>query len=117
MPAINYDFAVEAGAGYVVTFAQTDASAGPVPFTTGSTAEFQARVTPRATGSPLLTIAPTIDTAAGTVTLHLTDAQTRALDLPSVDSAVYAIEVHPPTGDSIRFVQGRITCSPEVVRP
>lgn len=117
MAAINYDFTVEAGAGFTVDFVQTDASATVIPFTAGSTAEFQARITPRATGSPLLTVTPTLDAVNGKVTLHLSDTQTRSLDLPTVDAVVYAIEVHPPTGDTIRLVQGVITCSPEVVRP
>jgi len=117
MAAITHDFRVEAGAGFTVTFARTDSAGTALPFATGTTAEFQARVTARATGSPLLTTTPTIDHTAGTITLTLTDVQTRALDLPTIDSVVYAIELHKAGTPDARFAEGRITCSPEVVRP
>lgn len=127
MPAITHNFAVEAGAGYLITFYQRDSVGDPIPFPEGTTAEFQARVTPRAPGPALLTLTDTpgdpdlgtceVDAEAGTITLHMTDEGTRTFDLPSVDSVVYAIEVYEPDADTRRFVQGRISCSPEIVRP
>lgn len=117
MAAIQYDFKVEAGAGHIVEFVQTNQAGDVLPFTAGTTAEFQARVAPRASGSPLLALVPTVDHAAGKVTLHMSTSDTRAFDLPSVDSCVWAIELHTPGADDQRFAEGKITCSPEVVRP
>ena len=126
MAAVKYDFRVEAGSGLTIVFAQTDLSTAPVPFEEGTTAEFQARVTPRAPEAIVqLTETPgdpdhgtiVVDEEEGTVTLHLTDEGTRLFDSPNFDSAVYAIEIYEPGKDTRRLAEGRITCSPEIVRP
>lgn len=125
MSAGEYNFTVEAGAGFTRVFSQVDDLGAAVAFDTGATAQFQARTTARATGSPLLELTATpsagggsvvVDEEAGTVTLTMGDADTRIFDLPNVGSFVYAIELHWSGQPSRRFIEGTIKCSPEVVR-
>jgi hypothetical protein len=125
MAAITFNFSVEAGAGYRATFVQATSDGTPIPFAEGTAAEFQARVTARAP-SAVLTLTGTagtpdlgtvtVDAPAGKVHLHMTDAGTRSFDMPSVDSVVYAVEIYEPGQDTKRFVEGKLSCSPEVVR-
>ena len=125
MPAGKYNIEVEAGAGLTLRFAFTDQNGDPIPFAEGTTAEFQARTVARAPGRPILRLTEdetehgsiTVDAADGIVWLHMTDEGTRLFDKPDRSPAVYAIEVYEPDKDTRRFVEGRITCLPEIVRP
>jgi hypothetical protein len=125
MPAGTYNMSIEAGAGFTRVFTQKDDLGAAVPFPAGATAQFQARVTARAAGTPLLELTATpsagggtvtVNAAAGTVTLQMNDADTRVFDMPNVGSFVYAIEIHWPGEPSVRFIEGTISCSAEVVR-
>lgn len=116
MSALTHDIRLEAGAGFSMSLTQYDANDVILPFTAGTVAKFQARREPRATGDPIVESLPVVDHAGGKLTLTLTAADTRAFDVADLSRAFYAIELSVTGQEDVRFAQGAITITSEVVR-
>lgn len=85
----------------------------------GATAVAQFRRSVNAEGAPLLELSTanggiTLGGAAGTVEMHITAAQTAAIEWTA---AVYQMEITFANGDVRRLLQGDVEVDPEVVRP
>lgn len=108
--AFTVNLYVEAGATFSreITYTNPD---GSVFDLTGYTAALQVRET--ATSSTAkITKTPTIDVSTGKVSWTFTASETSSL---TAEKYVYAIEL-TKDGTVLRFVEGDITVSPEVVR-
>jgi hypothetical protein len=116
MPAATYNFTIEQGATFTITFGYRASTGAPINLT-GFSARMHARqplessrtLINATTANGLLTIAP-LD---GTVTLALTATQTAALNF---DKARYDLELEAGNGVVTRLVEGTITLSKEVTR-
>jgi len=107
--AIQYNLHVEAGATFVRDFVYTNED-GSLFDLTGYSAAMQIR--PSVTSSTLtLAVTPTINVTTATISVELTATQTAAL----TGSYVYAIEL-TDAPLVIRFAEGEVIVSPEVVR-
>ena len=102
---------VEAGATFTRTITYTN-NDGTLFNLDGYTAALQVRETVASTSADI-TVEPTIDVEAATLTWTFTAAQTSAL---TKSKYVYALELTHTNGTVIRLVEGDITVSPEVVR-
>lgn len=115
----SHDFTIYQGSKLVKVFAWTVGTAPPVAVDlTGYTARMQARATVAA-GSPEfdLTVGSglTMGGALGTITVTISATVTAALTVPSM---VWDLELMPAgvAADAFRFIEGKITLSPEVTR-
>jgi hypothetical protein len=109
--AFTVNLYVEAGATFSrqITYTNPD---GSVFDLTGYTAALQVRLTP-SSATAVLTKAPSINTTTGVISWTFTASETSTLLAPKY---VYAIELTNTNGTVIRFVEGDITVSAEVVR-
>ncbi len=109
--AFTVNLYVEAGATFSreITYTNPD---GTVFDLTGYSAELQVRQT-AASSSAAITVEPDIDVETGVISWTFTAEQTSGL---TASKYVWAIELSHLDGDVIRFVEGDITVSPEVVR-
>lgn len=109
--AFTVNLYVEAGATFSreITYTNPD---GSVFDLTGYTAELQVRETAKS-ATAVITMNPTLNTVSGKVSFTLTALQTATL---TADKYVWAIELTHTDGTVLRFVEGDITVSPEVVR-
>lgn len=105
------NFYVEAGASFArsVTWTKDD---GTLQDLSDYTAELQVRET-ASSPTAIITLEPTIDVEAGTVSWEFTPAQTSSL---TASSYVYAVELTNLDGSVVRLIQGSLTISPEVVK-
>lgn len=109
--AVRYKLHIKAGATFEREFEYTNEDGTPFNLT-GYTALMQIRET--AAGDLALEIEPTINVETGTVGIYLSAEQTSEL---TADSYVYAIELYAPGNEpTLRFVEGGVRVSPEVVR-
>lgn len=109
--AFRVNLYVEAGATFSreITYTNPD---GTLFDLTDYSAELQVR--PTATSSTkVIDIEPTIDVETATISWTFTAAQTALL---TASKYVYAMELTHTDGTVIRFIEGDITPSPEVVR-
>lgn len=109
--AFTVNLYVEAGATFSREVTYTNAD-GSVFDLTDYSAELQVRLT-AASETAEITLNPSIDVPTGKVSWTFTAAQTSGLTAPKY---VYAIELTHTDGTVIRFIEGEITVSPEVVR-
>lgn len=109
--AFTVNLYVEAGATFTreVTYTNPD---GTVFDLTDYTAELQVRET-ATSETATITKTPSITVSTGKVSWTFTAAETSTL---TNDKYVYAIELTNTDGTVIRFIEGDITVSPEVVR-
>lgn len=109
--AFTVNLYIEAGATFTreVTYTNPD---GTVFDLTGYTAELQVRQT-ATSATAVIDMEPDIDTETGVISFTFTAAQTALLTAPKY---VYAIELTHTDGTVLRFIEGDITPSPEVVR-
>ena len=116
MPASTYNFTIEQGATFSITFGYRAANGTPINLS-GYSARMHARqplessrtLINATTVNGLLTIAA-VDV---TVTLSLSAAQTAALNF---EKARYDLEIESVGGVVTRLVEGTITLSKEVTR-
>ena len=109
--AVRYKLHIKAGASFEREFEYTNEDGTPFDLT-GYSALMQIRET--ADAALALEIDPDIDVATGKVSISMTAAQTSTLTAPSY---VYAIELYAPGNEpTLRFVEGGVRVSPEVVR-
>lgn len=101
--AARHDFTIEQGATWrrVIEYQNPDGTPYPLA---GWTARMQIRERVGA-ADPLATLTPTVDGAAGTITIVLSAAATA--DLPS-GTARYDLELVAPSGDVTRLLQGSV---------
>lgn len=116
MPAATYDFEIEQGATFSLSFRWKDDAGVPIPLT-GYTARMQVRASVSAP-VPLLELSVAngrlvIDAPAGRVTIALDPATTAAM---AWKRGVYDLELVSPAGDVVRLVSGAVTVSREVTR-
>ena len=109
--AFTVNLYVEAGATFSRDVTYTNAD-GTVFDLTDYTAELQVRET-ASSASAVITKTPTITVLTGVVSWAFTAAETSGL---TASKYVYAIELTHTDGTVIRFIEGDITVSPEVVR-
>ena len=109
--AFTVNLYVEAGATFSREVAYTNAD-GTVFDLTGYTAELQVRET-AASATAAITVEPDIDVETGVVSWTFSAEETSGL---TASKYVYAIELTHLGGNVIRFIEGDITVSPEVVR-
>lgn len=109
--AFTVNLYVEAGATFSRDVTYTNAD-GSVFDLTDYTAELQVRET-ASSASAVITKTPTITVETGVVSWTFTAAETSGL---TASKYVYAIELTHTDGTVIRFIEGDITVSPEVVR-
>ncbi len=109
--AFTVNLYVEAGATFSREITYTNAD-GSVFDLTGYTAELQVRET-AASASAVITKTPGINTTTGVVSWTFTATETALL---TASKYVWAIELTHTDGTVLRFVEGDITVSPEVVR-
>lgn len=102
---------VDQGATFREVFDWQDANGAAVDLT-GWTARMQIRRSPGDT--VLATPDISLGGVAGTVTVHLTDAQTAALP---TGRSVYDLDLVAPGGDVTRFLRGNVYVSGRVTRP
>lgn len=106
----NYPLLIEAGATFKRQWVFTDKATGEPFDLDGYSALMHIRETPDA--ELALAVTPSIDVATGTVAIEISADDTALLTAPSY---VYAIRL--TDGEQvIRFVQGKISVSPEIVR-
>lgn len=112
MALLTYDLHIDAGATFNVSFVYTNADGTVYPLT-GYTASMQIR--PSATSTTLsASVTPTITVATGQIDVVIPAATTSTL---TSSPYVWALELKAPTADPvIRFAEGRVIVSPEVVR-
>lgn len=109
--AVRYKLHIKAGASFQREFEYTNED-GSVFDLSGYSALMQVRETPEA--ELALEIEPAIDVETGKISIYLTAEQTSSLMAPSY---VYAIELYAPGAEpTLRFVEGGVRVSPEVVR-
>ena len=107
--AVRYKLHIKAGATFEREFEYTNEDGTLFDFT-GYSALMQIRETPDA--DLALEIEPTLED--GKVAINLTAEQTSTLTAPAY---VYAIELYAPGNEpTLRFVEGGVRVSPEVVR-
>jgi len=109
--AYTVNLYVEAGATFSREVTYTNAD-GTVFDLTDYTAELQVRLT-ATSSTATITLNPSINVSTGKVSWTFTAAQTATL---TASKYVYAIELAHTDGTVIRFIEGDITVSPEVVR-
>lgn len=111
MPAARHDFSVDQGATFsrVVAYQNPDGSVFPL---TGYTARMQVRQR-HGSASPLLTLTPAVNGAAGTVTITMTAAETAALP---PGRCVYDLELVAPDTSVTRLIEGALLVDAEVTR-
>jgi hypothetical protein len=109
--AFTVNLLVEAGATFTRQIAYTNPD-GTVFNLSGYTAQLQVRETAKSP-TAALTITPLIDVPTGVVSFTFTATQTATL---TASKYVWAIELTHTDGTVIRFVEGDISVSPEVVR-
>ena len=109
--AFTVNLYVEAGATFSREITYTNAD-GSVFDLTDYTAELQVRET-AASSTAVITKEPTITVLTGKVAWTFTAAETSLL---TASKYVWAIELTHTDGTVLRFVEGDITVSPEVVR-
>ena len=109
--AFQVNLYVEAGATFTREITYTNAD-GSIFDLTDYTAEIQVRET-ATSETAAITKTPSIDVPTGKVSWTFTAAETSTL---TASKYVYAIELTHTDGTVIRFVEGEITVSPEVVR-
>lgn len=102
---------VEAGATFTRSVTYTNAD-GSLFDLTGYSAELQVRET-AASATAAITVEPTIDVETATITWTFTATETSSL---TASKYVYAMELTHIDGSVIRFIEGDVTVSPEVVR-
>jgi hypothetical protein len=109
--AFTVNLYVEAGATFSrqITYTNPD---GSVFDLTDYTAALQVRLT-ATSAAAVITKTPSINTTTGVVSFTFTAAETSTL---TAQKYVYAIELSKSDGTVLRFVEGDITVSPEVVR-
>ena len=109
--AFTVNLYVEAGATFTreITYTNPD---GTVFDLTDYSAELQVRET-ATSDTAAITKTPSIDVPTGKVSWTFTATETSGL---TADKYVYAIELTKTDGSVIRFVEGDVTVSPEVVR-
>lgn len=109
--AFTVNLYVEAGATFSrqITYTNPD---GSVFDLTDYTAELQVRLT-ATSATAVITKTPSINTTTGVVSFTFTAAETSTL---TASKYVWAIELTHTDGTVLRFVEGDITVSPEVVR-
>jgi hypothetical protein len=115
--AVAYNTIIDQGADWYLTVTYEDPNSTPIDIT-GYTAALQLRSLPSDT-TAVLSLATgsgiTITGATGTVAIHATATQTRAID---EGNYYYDLEISSPTSPSIvtRLVQGQVVVSAEVTR-
>lgn len=109
--AFTVNLLVEAGATFSrnITYTNPD---GSVFDLSGYTAKLQVRLT-ASSATAVIDITPSINTTTGVVSFTFSAAQTSSL---TAEKYVWAIELTHTDGTVLRFVEGDITVSPEVVR-
>jgi hypothetical protein len=116
MTAGNNNFIIDQGADWYITVVYKD-SAGTAINLTGYTAALQIRDTYADSTTDLSLTSPSggivITGATGTISIHATAAQTRAI---AAGNYVYDLEITSSTGIVTRLIQGKISISPEVTR-
>ena len=115
MSAGTHNFVIDQGADWYATFVYSD-SAGTAIDLTGYTAALQLRLTyAESTTAISLTSSSgiTITAATGTIVVHATAAQTRAI---AAGTYVYDLEITSPASIVTRLVGGKVNVSPEVTR-
>lgn len=116
MPAAPYNFTIEQGTTFTVSFAYRDSAGAPINLN-GYVARMHARQ-PLESSRTLINATTAngllvITAVTGTITLNLTATQTAAL---SFTTARYDLEIESPAGIVTRLVEGTITLSKEVTR-
>jgi hypothetical protein len=109
--AYTVNLYVEAGATFSRQVTYTNAD-GTVFDLTGYTAELQVRET-ATSATATLTVEPDITVETGVVSWTFTATETSTL---TAAKYVYAIELTHTDGTVIRFIEGDLVVSPEVVR-
>lgn len=109
--AFRVNLLVEAGATFTreITYTNPD---GLIFDLTGYTARLQVRLTP-SSPTAVITINPNINVATGVISFTFTAQGTALL---TASKYVWAIELTHTDGTVIRFVEGDINVSPEVVK-
>lgn len=109
--AFRVNLYVEAGATFSreITYTNPD---GSVFDLTDYTAELQVRLTP-SSATAVITVEPEIDVETGKISWTFSAEETADLTAPKY---VYAMELTNLDGTVIRFIEGDVTVSPEVVR-
>jgi hypothetical protein len=109
--AFTVNLYVEAGATFSreITYTNPD---GTVFDLTGYTAELQVRAT-ATSATAMITKVPDIDIETGKISWTFSATETSTL---TASKYVWAMELTHTDGTVIRFVEGDITVSPEVVR-
>jgi hypothetical protein len=109
--AFRVNLYVEAGATFSreITYKNPD---GSIFDLTGYTATLQVRLTP-SSSTAVINLNPNINVQTGVISFTFTATGTALLTAPKY---VWAIELRHTDGTVIRFVEGEITVSPEVVR-
>ena len=113
--AVAYNTIIDQGADWYLTVTYENPNGTPINITS-YTAALQVRSLPSdpttvlslSTGSGI-----TITGATGTVEVHATATQTRAID---EGTYYYDLEITAPTGVVTRLVQGQVVVSAEVTR-
>jgi hypothetical protein len=113
--AVAYNTIIDQGADWYLTVTYENPNGTPINITS-YTAALQIRSLPSdpttvlslSTGSGI-----TITGATGTVAVHATATQTRAID---EGTYYYDLEITAPTGVVTRLVQGQVVVSAEVTR-
>jgi hypothetical protein len=118
MTAVTHNITIEQGATFRLSLKwETKDGLGvvtPVNLTS-YTARMQVRQNSTATTPVLSLVSPTHITlgADGTIEVEATPTQTAAID---IRAGVYDLELEDSYGRVTRFVQGKVTVSPEVTR-
>ena len=109
--AFTVNLYIEAGATFSREVTYTNAD-GTVFDLTDYTAELQVRET-ATSATAVITKTPSIDVPTGVVSWTFTATETALL---TASKYVYAIELTHTDGTVIRFIEGDLVVSPEVVR-
>lgn len=109
--AFRVNLYVEAGATFSreITYTNPD---GSVFDLTGYTAQLQIRLTP-SSSTAVISLNPNINVQTGKISWTFSAQGTALLTAPKY---VYALELTHTNGTVIRFIEGDVVVSPEVVR-
>lgn len=113
MPAAKLNISIEQGATFSKRLVWRDKNKRPVPLT-GYTAKMQVR--PSATSA---TVILELSTANGRITFPgagVIQLDVAANDTDAITSGVYDLKLYAPSGQEIRFIEGKLTVTPGVTK-
>jgi hypothetical protein len=113
MPAAKLNISIEQGATFTKRLVWRDKNKRPVPLT-GYTAKMQVR--PSATSANVIL---ELSTANGRITFPgpgVVQLDVAANDTDAITSGVYDLKLYAPSGQEIRFIEGKLTVTPGVTK-